>query len=401
MKNYLLIILLALFTGPLYAQPFQIGHTTVTFTDSSRNNRNIQTEIYYPADVAGDNVAVTVASNDKFPVIAFGHGFVMTWDAYRNIREAIVPEGFIIAFPTTESGLSPSHLDFGKDLSFVISAVTALTQDSISLFFNRVDTMNCVMGHSMGGGASFLAAQWDSQVKTLATLAPAETNPSAIQAASGLSIPALIFAGANDCVTPPPANQLPMYDSLQSVCKTYISINGGSHCQMAESNFLCNLGEATCTPPPAITRAAQHTVINRYLIPWLQRELKNDCLAAAEFDSLISIDTSITFQGVCQPCVTASVNQQSENPEIKIFPNPFSDKFFIQCGVSNIPMFKAELYSLHGSIFGSWNFTNLAANEKIEISPDQNLIPGMYLLRVNADGRFRMMKILKSDKATK
>ncbi|MBK7966630.1 MAG: hypothetical protein IPK10_16055 [Bacteroidetes bacterium] len=152
------------------------------------------------------------------------------------------------------------------------------------------------MGHSMGGGAAFLAAQFDPSIKTIATLAAAETNPSAIQAAASLSIPSLIIAGGNDCVTPPPANQVPMYDSLQSSCKTYVSINGGSHCQMADNNFLCSIGEATCTPQPTITRAEQHVVISNYLIPWLKYELKSDCASGAQFDSLITTDTSIVFQ---------------------------------------------------------------------------------------------------------
>lgn len=186
----------------LIGQAFEIGHTTITLVDKTRNNRNITTEIYYPADVPGNNVPVANANHDKFPVISFGHGFVMSWDAYKNIWDALVPEGFIIAFPKTESGLTPSHIEFGKDIAFVISELNALGQINSSLFYNRIDSMNCVMGHSMGGGSAFLAAQFNPAIKTLATLAPAETNPSAILAATGLNIPSLIFAGGNDCVTP-------------------------------------------------------------------------------------------------------------------------------------------------------------------------------------------------------
>jgi len=220
MKINIILLLSVLLCSNLCAQPFQIGHITLTLTDTSRNYRNIPTEVYYPADVAGNNVPVTTSNNDKFPVLAFGHGFVMTWDAYQNIWDAIVPEGFIIAFPKTETGFTPSHSEFGKDMTFVISELAALGQNNSSFLYNRIDSMNCVMGHSMGGGSAFLAAQFSPSIKSLLTLAPAETNPSAIQAAANLSIPALIFAGGNDCVTPPPANQIPMYDSLQSICKT-------------------------------------------------------------------------------------------------------------------------------------------------------------------------------------
>src|SRR6188508_3157933 len=99
MKIFLILLLAVLLCSNLFAQPFQIGHTTITFIDTSRNNRTIPTEVYYPADVAGTNVPLTISTNAKFPVISFGHGFVMTWDAYQNIWDAVVPEGFIIAFP--------------------------------------------------------------------------------------------------------------------------------------------------------------------------------------------------------------------------------------------------------------------------------------------------------------
>ena len=284
------------------AQPFQTGHTSVTFNDPARSNRSIATEIYYPADVAGSNVPVTLAVQDRFPVLVFGHGFTMTWSAYENIWTALAPQGFILAFPKTEGSLLPSHSAFATDLAFVAVQMQALGQSSASLFYQRIDSMNCVMGHSMGGGAAFLAAQQSASIKAIATLAAAETSPSAINAAASLSIPALLLAGGNDCVTPPPDHQIPMYNALQSACKTYISITGGSHCQMAEYNFYCAFGEATCSPSPAISRAQQHLVINRYLIPWLQSILKGDETAGEVFDSTLRVDPEVTWLKNCILC---------------------------------------------------------------------------------------------------
>src|SRR5688572_25298646 len=121
MTKYLVLLFVFLLCRNLIAQPFQIGHTTITFTDPSRNNRAIPTEVYYPADVTGNNVPVTLANNSRFPLLGFGHGFVMTWDAYENIWDALDPNGYIIASPKTEGTLMPSHLEFGKDIAFVIS----------------------------------------------------------------------------------------------------------------------------------------------------------------------------------------------------------------------------------------------------------------------------------------
>ncbi|MFN5247222.1 MAG: hypothetical protein ACK5DB_07530, partial [Ignavibacteria bacterium] len=44
---------------------YQIGHRQITFIDTTRANRQIQCEIYYPATIAGDNVAI---ASGKFPV---------------------------------------------------------------------------------------------------------------------------------------------------------------------------------------------------------------------------------------------------------------------------------------------------------------------------------------------
>ena len=395
MRNILTLLLLILFCNNLIAQPFQVGHTTITFIDTSRNNRSIPTEVYYPADVAGDNEPVTIVTTDKFPVISFGHGFVMAWSAYQNIWEAVVQEGFIIAFPKTEGGLAPSHAEFGKDLAFVISELTALDQDASSLFYSRVDTMNCVMGHSMGGGAAFLAAQFDPSIKTMATLAAAETNPSAVQAAVSLSIPALIIAGGNDCVTPPPTNQIPMYDSLQSSCKTFVSINGGSHCQMADNNFLCSIGEATCTPQPTITRAEQHIVISSYLLPWLKYELKGDCFSGAHFDSLITIDTSIVYQKTCSLCTTTTSIENTSIFNIEVFPNPFHQELFIQNDHKEKSNVIIDMYLMNGSKIFSQNFSMIKANEKLKLNFTDSLPIGIYLLKVTMDGQHSFRKIVR------
>ncbi len=395
MKISLLTLFALLLCSNLFAQPFQVGHTTITLTDTSRNNRNIPVEVYYPADVAGNNVPLTTANTDKFPVISFGHGFVMTWDAYQNIWDAVVPEGFIIAFPKTETGFAPSHIDFGKDLAFVISELNVLGQNASSLFYNRIDSMNCAMGHSMGGGAAFLAAQFSQEVKTLATLSPAETNPSAIQAAAGLSIPSLIFAGGNDCVTPPPTNQTPMYDSLQSSCKSIVSIKGGSHCQMAENNSLCNFGEATCTPLATITRAEQHSVISRYLLPWLKYELKSDCLSGSQFDSMITNDTSIVFQKTCLLCNSTSYHENISTFNIEIFPNPFMDTICLQSNQSINSKAIFDLYSMNGRKIISQTSPCLKSNEKLKLYLKENLPSGIYLLKVTVAGQHLVRKIVK------
>ena len=65
-------------TFGISAQSFEIGRTTITFIDASRGNRSIASEIYYPANSAGINVPVVSTTSESFPVLSFGHGFLMS-----------------------------------------------------------------------------------------------------------------------------------------------------------------------------------------------------------------------------------------------------------------------------------------------------------------------------------
>ena len=359
------------------AQNYGIGHTSITFTDASRGNRSIACEIYYPATSAGDNTPMV--SGKQFPSISFGHGFVMTWDAYKNVWNAIVPQGFIMIFPKTEGNTAPSHSEFGKDLSFVISALESQSKLASSLFFEHVDTIHGVMGHSMGGGAAFLAAEKSNKIKFLATLAPADTKPSAIAAAAKLSIPSLIIAGGNDCVTPPKDHQIPMYDSLRSACKTLVSINGGSHCQMADDNFLCNFGEATCSPKATISRSEQHQIQFQFLVPWLKHHLLKDPTAGKTFDSVTNKSTVVNIQ---KNCVLTTTSQSSQ-PNIEIphlYPNPVSNTLHIAIQNPNA-VNEITITTIDGRVL--YHCHQFEFNERgIILQLPDNISTGLYFLNL-------------------
>lgn len=330
MKKLLLLASAFLLTAVLSmsnAQPYLVGHKQQTFIDASRSNRNITTEIYYPATAAGDNVPIAAG---QFPVVVFGHGFVMVWSAYANIWNGVVPTGYIMVFPTTETSFSPNHLEFGKDLAFLVGAMKAEGSNASSSFYGGVANTSAVMGHSMGGGASFLAAQFDPAITALATLAPANTTPSSITAAKSITIPSLVFAGANDCVTPPVQHQIPMYDSLASSCKSFVSITGGSHCQFANYNFNCSFGEGTCTPQPTITAAAQQGIVTQMLIPWLDFYLKADCNGGTLFQNQITAGSGITSQQNCVLLCNSTGTNPGQDLSVQLSPNPFTETALLE-----------------------------------------------------------------------
>lgn len=311
----LFTLLVAFISFANFAQ-YQVGHTTITFNDPTRTGgtgsgggagRQIQTEIYYPASSAGDNVAVVAG---QYPVIIFGHGFAMSWDAYSNIWERYAAKGYILAFPRTEGGLipSPSHSDFGTDLRQVSDKMLALNSNSSSIFFGKVLQKAALMGHSMGGGATILAAANNSNIQAIITMAPAETTPSAITAAPNVSVPALIFSGTADGVTPPADHHIPIYNGLTSSCKNFINITGGGHCYYAQTNFNCDFGESTSSPNIAIQRAAQQQLTYTILDPWLDYILKDNCDAYAAFQTALSTTTGTVGQTTCPSVSPVSIN---------------------------------------------------------------------------------------------
>ena len=337
----------------LIAQPFPIGHRQLSLTDPARPGRNIGVELYYPATISGDNVPV---ASGQFPVVVFGHGFLMVWSSYQPYWENLVPEGYILAFPTTEGTFSPSHAALGADLSRIRAWLASENSVLGSIWENHIAQTSAVMGHSMGGGASFLALAGDTAFTTLIGIAAAETNPSAILAATSITKPVLILAGGNDCVTPIPQHQQPMYDTLNSVSKCLITVTGGSHCQFATSDFFCNTGESTCQPAPAITPAVQQALTFQGILPWLNFYLKGDCTAGPVFQQYLTATSISVQQEGFLNCNAAGDMETAESKFFIVYPNPSDGRITIDLqGESEVSI---DLLDAMGRQSASWKVSS-------------------------------------------
>lgn len=382
MQNKIILLIASLtLCSNLYAQ--QVGHTTVTFVDPLRNNRQIVTHIYYPATSAGSNTPI---AEGVFPLITFGHGFVMTWSAYQNFWDLLVPEGYILAFPTTESGFSPSHSDFGEDLQFLITTIQVDGAGTI-VPPTSVGPASAIMGHSMGGGCSFLAAENNSAITTMVSFAAANTNPSSITASQQISVPTLLFSGVNDCVVPPAQHQDIMYDSTAAEYKTQVYITGGGHCYFANANFNCTFGESTCSPSPTITREEQQVVTNDFLKLWLAFFLKNDCQKAQEFQDSLTVSSRITYrQSQSISCETGMETHDGSTP-CKVFPNPFSTHITFEMQHETIR--RVDMYNATMQNVGEYMFVEADNKATIDFSSLKN---GIYFVRINNRYWKKMLK---------
>ncbi|MEO8770063.1 MAG: T9SS type A sorting domain-containing protein [Ferruginibacter sp.] len=301
MKKIFTLIMVLFCVYNSQAQTYSTGKQTLTFTDNSRSDRQIPVELYYPANTAGNNVAIA-SGTAKFPVIVFGHGFLISTSSYKWLADSLVKTGYIVAFPTTEETILPSHLDFALDLNFLSSRITSLNDSSSSFLYQRVVKKVAIGGHSMGGGATFLAAALqNSVVKAIFNFAAAETIPSATAAAVLDFKPTLMFSGSSDCVAPD-SIQNAMYNNIFIACKTYIDITGALHCQYANNNLICQAGQivAGC----GFSSTTTQTVLSKtssLLLPFVDYYLKDLCLRGQEFVGTYNNITGVTKRRSCFP----------------------------------------------------------------------------------------------------
>ncbi len=222
---YVLVILIAVSIMPALT----IDNYSKTFYDASRD-RQVNTEIFYPNDPDYPDA--------EYPYIIFGHGWLMSYSYTQTLTNILVNLGWIVALPTTEGSLFPNHQNFALDIRYLRGAVLAENDNPDSPLHHKVLPVAIASGYSMGGGAAVLAASGNSEFVGVLTVAAANTNPSAITAASGVTITSVTLSGSDDNIAPPVNHQIPIYNNLSSDYKVYISINDLGHTDVFSSPLI-------------------------------------------------------------------------------------------------------------------------------------------------------------------
>jgi dienelactone hydrolase len=291
------------------AQNYPVGTRIDTFIDASRSNRKVIFNLYYPAVSAGANTAI---ANDSFPIIVFGHGFVIPSTDYGAYADTFAKRGFIVACPSTESTTSASHPNFAQDLILVHNKLISEGKtNSASRYYQKVIAKGAIGGHSMGGGATLLSCSYSNPATCYFTFAAANTNPSSISASKLMTKPYLDIAGLKDCVAKPSTDQVPMYDSSASPCKYYIGLANATHCQFATGGAtLCYSAEGLvtlgCSSSPYLSKTQQTAAVLNYLIPYLYYYLKGSCPAWTQFQAVYAADATSTKKSSCNNIIPSN-----------------------------------------------------------------------------------------------
>jgi len=209
------------------------------------------------------------------PVVAFGHGYQARVDDYESTLAHLASWGIVIIAPRSAGELFPDHAAFADDLLSALDWVAAEAGSG-----NRdwpggpVDPEALgLSGHSMGGGAALLAAARDPAIRAVATLAAAESDPSAIDAAASIAAPVLFLAAADDAITPLAEHQRPMFEAKAGGRAQLRTIVGASHCGFLDIETL--LLRLVCDKA-AIGAEEQRRITREILVAWLRHELAGD-----------------------------------------------------------------------------------------------------------------------------
>lgn len=282
----------------------------IVFYDSAYGAAGLPVEVRYPG-LPGAAVADGV-----FPLLVFGHGYQQSYADYAYIWEALVPHGYIIAFPDKLSSSAAINIDaYARDLLFVAARMHALAGDPASRYFGRIAEETAFMGHSTGGGAAVVAASQSGGVTTVVALAPLGgllltpiVGTSPIAAARDVRAPVLILDAGEDCVTPTWTHSRAIYANLGSASYR-VTVLQGDHCGFSYARGpgqgICVAAEAAaCTAGlpllgrrgPTLGPAAQNAVTVTYLLPWLAFHLHGDAGAWSEFVRLLDADAHTSYE---------------------------------------------------------------------------------------------------------
>ena len=270
--------------------PHGVGKRSVTVTRPGGST--FSALLYYPATATGASTPFD-ASGAPYGGIAFGHGFVQTVDAYESTLQHLATWGYFVIGATTQGSVFPTHQALADDMRYTLTWLEQQDGDVASPYFGAIDTAAFGMtGHSMGGGASILAAAADPRVRALAPMAPAETTPSAIAAAPNVLVPTRIVCGTQDGTVSTATNGQLMYDAAGGP-RQLLSILGGWHCGFVDTPSFGGLG----CDSGSITRAEQLALVRRHLTAFFRLHLSGvDSSWNSVWGPAALLDATTTFQ---------------------------------------------------------------------------------------------------------
>jgi predicted dienelactone hydrolase len=136
------------------AGAYQVGTQILTLTDTARDNRELQTFVWYPALGGKDTPRPFPpdASGSPYPLIIYSHGFGGSPTELTPVIERLVSHGFVVAALDHRDLDTPELVTINRplDVLFLLNQLAALPDDSPLAGIIDTDHVG-VTGFSMGG----------------------------------------------------------------------------------------------------------------------------------------------------------------------------------------------------------------------------------------------------------
>jgi predicted dienelactone hydrolase len=142
------------------AGTYKMGTQILNLTDASREDRALQTFVWYPALVAKDTPRPYPpdASGAPYPLIIYSHGFGGTPTEIARVIERLVSHGFVVAAVDHRDQDDPVAMYVNRplDVTFLLNQLAILPADNPLV--GIIDTDNVgLTGFSMGGYTTMAA----------------------------------------------------------------------------------------------------------------------------------------------------------------------------------------------------------------------------------------------------
>ena len=222
------------------AGPFAVATTTVASGSGFGGGT-----IYYP----------TNTTEGPFAAIVVAPGFTETQSNVNWWGPRLASHGFVVITINTNS-TSDQPASRATQMIAALNRVVTLSQTSGNPIFGKVDpNRRGVMGHSMGGGGTLIAARDNPSLKAAIPFAPWNSSTTNF---SGIQVPTMIIACENDSIAQVSSHASPFYNSLtDAIKKAFLEIAGGSH-------SCANSGNSN-------TR-----ILGKYGVSWMKRFMDED-----------------------------------------------------------------------------------------------------------------------------
>jgi hypothetical protein len=268
------------------------------------------------------------SSGGGYPLVLLNHGAGTKAEGaagnYDYMAEALADQGYVVAaFNECDTGCTQE--DYMMDIAAVRDVMRSKSQDSSDDFAGLLGQGAIGVGHSLGGGTQFVAADievmrncnnhspcnggYSADIDGLVGMAagfdfsgdpvvpvPADT-PDPFVSAPRLEIPALFLSGKNDCMVKSLHEPYPAYVSMtKSPCRIFTNITGADHCQFEAQGALAYAGctgiELFMGCGPAISQTQQQAISVKYTLMFADYVLKGDQSAITSLKSTLQSDAT-------------------------------------------------------------------------------------------------------------